>query len=236
VSDLDEIADRFARVSERVARATERSGRKPGEVTLIAVAKTHSSEAVRAAFAAGARDFGENYVQELRAKQTEIVDARSVAAREARWHFVGRLQKNKVKDVVGRVTLVHTVDELELAAVLAKRAAAAGVRQDFLVEVNLGGEAQKGGVEPDALPRLLAGIAALPDASDVRCLGLMCIPPPAHAPEDNRPHFRRLAELGKQHGLALLSMGMSADFEVAIEEGATHVRVGTAIFGLRPRP
>ncbi len=228
------IAARLAQVVERVARAAERGGRKPDAVTLIAVSKTHPADAVRAAFAAGARDFGENYVQELRSKLAELTSAGSPSASEARWHFIGRLQKNKAKDVVGRVTLVHAVDDVELAAVLARRAAAAGVSQDFLLEVNQGGEASKGGVAPDGVARLLDAIAALPDARDVRCLGLMSIPPPAQAAEDNRVHFRRLATLARTHGLALLSMGMSDDFEVAIEEGATHVRVGTSIFGDRP--
>jgi pyridoxal phosphate enzyme (YggS family) len=231
---IGEIAGRLERARERVARAAERAGRKPEDVTLIAVSKTHPTESIRAAFAAGARDFGENYVQELRAKQTELTDAGSAAAGEARCHYTGRLQKNKAKDVIGRVALVHAVDDLELAGVLARRAAAAGVSQDFLVEVNLAGERTKAGCYPADLPKLLDDIAALPDARDVRCLGLMSIPPPANGPEDNRVHFRALATLARQRGLALLSMGMSGDFEVAIEEGATHVRVGTSIFGLRP--
>jgi pyridoxal phosphate enzyme (YggS family) len=230
---IAEIAGRYERIAERVARAAERSGRKPDAVTLVAVTKTHPVEAIRAAFAAGARDFGENYVQELRAKLAEINDAGS-AARDARWHFIGRLQKNKAKDIIGRVALVHTVDDLELAGVLARRAAAAGLSQDFLIEVNLAGERTKAGCYPDDLGKLLDGIAALPDARDVRCLGLMAIPPPATGKDDNRRHFRALAELGRKHKLPLLSMGMSGDFEVAIEEGATHVRVGTSIFGLRP--
>jgi pyridoxal phosphate enzyme (YggS family) len=230
---IAEIAGRYERIAERAARAAERSGRKPDAVTLIAVAKTHPVEAIRAAFAAGARDFGENYVQELRAKLSELNDAGS-AARDAHWHFIGRLQKNKAKDIIGRVTLVHTVDDLELAGVLARRAAAAGLNQDFLVEVNLAGERTKAGCYPDDLGKLLDGIAALPDARDVRCLGLMAIPPPASGKDDNRRHFRALAELARKHALPVLSMGMSGDFEVAIEEGATHVRVGTSIFGLRP--
>jgi PLP dependent protein len=234
VSELAGIAERYAAVAERVARAAERSGRAAEAVTLIAVSKTHPAAAVHAAFAAGARDFGENYVQELRAKLGELTQAGSPSASEARWHFIGRLQKNKAKDVVGRVALVHALDELELAAVLARRAAAAGVSQDFLIEVHLGGEASKGGLAPDDLGGLLDGIARLPDAGAVRCRGLMCIPPPAHVPEDNRVHFRRLATLARTHALPLLSMGMSDDFEVAIEEGATHVRVGTSIFGARP--
>ena len=231
--ELVEIGGRYAHIRERVTAAAERAGRAPESVTLIAVSKTHPAEAVRAAYAAGARDFGENYVQELRAKLGELASAGSAAA-QASWHFIGTLQKNKAKDIVGRVALVHAVDSLELAAVLARRAAASGVVQDFLVEVNLGGEASKGGVSSEDLPGLLGKIAALPDARDVRCRGLMTIPPPARVAEDNRKYFRKLAALAKQEGLELLSMGMSDDFEVAIEEGATHVRVGTSIFGTRP--
>ncbi len=224
---MSTIADRLARVRERVVAAAARAGRAADSVTLVAVAKTHPAEAVRAALAAGARDLGENYVQELRGKQALLGELGDV-----RWHFIGKLQKNKAKDVVGRVALVHTVDDAELAQVLARRAAAAGVVQDVLVEVNVGGEAQKAGVAPAALPALLDAIAALP--AGVRCVGLMTIPPPAHAPEDNRVHFRALAGLARAHALPVLSMGMSDDFEVAIEEGATHVRVGTSIFGVRP--
>jgi pyridoxal phosphate enzyme (YggS family) len=231
--ELAQVATRYEQIRERVVAAAERSGRSPEAVTLIAVSKTHPVEAVRAAFAAGARDFGENYVQELRGKLDDLRDAGSAAA-QARWHFIGTLQKNKAKDVVGRVSLVHAVDGVELAGVLARRAAAAGVVQDFLNEVNIGGEASKGGVHPDDVPGLLAKLAALPDARDVRCLGLMTIPPPARVPEDNRRHFRKLAALAAAQKLPLLSMGMSDDFEVAIEEGATHVRVGTSIFGARP--
>jgi pyridoxal phosphate enzyme (YggS family) len=206
------LAERVAEVQARVARAA--GGRK---VTLVAVSKTHPAERVRAAHAAGLRVFGENYVKEWAEKRDALADL------DLEWHFVGHLQRNKAKDLAGKVALIHGVDGLALAQALDKRG-----EQDVLVEVNLGGEASKAGVAPDALPALLEGIRAL---SRVRCRGLMCIPPPA---DDPRPHFRRLAELARQHGLAELSMGMSDDYEVAIEEGATIVRIGTAIFGPRP--
>jgi pyridoxal phosphate enzyme (YggS family) len=221
------IAERLAEIQARIAAAAARAGRSPSEVTLIAVSKTHPASAVQEAFAAGARVFGENYVQELRGKQEQLPEL------AVEWHFIGRLQKNKAKDVVGRVALVHTVDSAELAAVLGRRALAASVVQDVLVEVHLGGEASKGGVAVDGLPGLLQAIAA---TDGVRCRGLMAIPPPVEHAEDNREHFRALAALGRKHGLPLLSMGMSDDFEVAVEEGATHVRVGTAIFGARSYP
>lgn len=219
------LAARLAAVRERVARAAERAGRRAEEVTLVAVGKTHPAEAIRAAVAAGARDLGENYVQELRAKQAELGELAGV-----RWHFVGRLQKNKAKDVVGRVALVHAVDSAELAAVLSRRAAVAAVTQDILVEVNVAGEATKAGVAPAEVPALVAAIGALPA---LRCVGLMTMPPPVERADDNRPYFRAVAALARALGLPQLSMGMSDDFEVAIEEGATIVRVGTAIFGER---
>jgi pyridoxal phosphate enzyme (YggS family) len=170
---------------------------------------------------AGARDIGENYAQELRAKQEALGDL------SLRWHFIGRLQKNKAKDVVGRVVLVHSVDSIELAAALGRRAVSAGVVQDVLAEVNVGGEATKGGVAEDEVTRLVDGMRAI---AGVRCVGLMTIPPPA---QDNRPHFRALAALARRLDVRELSMGMSDDYEAAIEEGATIVRVGTAIFGAR---
>jgi PLP dependent protein len=218
------LAERVARVRERVAEAARRAGRNQTEVTLIAVSKTHPPELVREAHRAGLTAFGENYVQELRAKQTALADIADLA-----WHFVGGLQRNKAKEVVGRVALLHALDGVPLAEALSRRAPA-GVVQDVLVEVNVGGEASKAGVAPADLPALLGALPAFPG---VRCRGLMAIPPPALRPEDNRPHFRALAALARAHGLAELSMGMSDDFEVAIEEGATLVRVGTAIFGPR---
>jgi pyridoxal phosphate enzyme (YggS family) len=215
------IAENLARVRERIARAAERAGRKPADVTLVAVAKTKPAELVREAIAAGAADIGENYVQELRAKQEEL------AALPVRWHFIGRLQKNKAKDLVGRVVLVHSVDGDDLAATLGRRAAMAGVVQEVLVEANLGGEASKGGVAAGAVARLVDRVRAEPA---LRCVGLMTMPPPG---EDPRPIFRALAAEARRLDLPQLSMGMTDDLEIAIEEGATIVRVGTAIFGAR---
>jgi pyridoxal phosphate enzyme (YggS family) len=209
------IQENLEQIRERIARAAERAGRAPSSVTLIAVSKTVPVERIREAAAAGQRDFGENYVQEMTPKIAELA---------ARWHFIGHLQRNKAKDVAGKVALVHTVDTVELAQALGKRAASG---QDVLAQVNLAGEATKSGVSADELPRLIDGIRG---AAGVRLVGLMTIPPPG---DDNRARFRQLAELARTHGLAELSMGMSDDFETAIEEGATLVRVGTAIFGAR---
>jgi PLP dependent protein len=207
------LGERIAAVQERVARAAR--GRP---VTLVAVTKTHPAQTVRAAHAAGLRVFGENYVQELAAKRAALADL------DLTWHFIGHLQRNKAKEVAGRCALIHSVDSLALAQALDRRAAAT---QDVLVEVNVAGETTKSGVAPADVPALLEALAPL---ARVRCRGLMCIPP---AGEDSRPHFRRLAGLARAHGLAELSMGMSDDFEAAIEEGATIVRVGTVLFGPR---
>jgi PLP dependent protein len=219
------IAERWAEVSARVAAACERAGRAPSEVTIVAVSKTHPAEAVRAAAAAGATDFGENYAQELVGKRAECGDVR--------WHFIGRLQRNKARFVAGQVALVHACDTVELAGELAKRAG--GVVQPVLLA--LAGEDSKTGTSRDAALDLARAIAAVPG---IRLDGLMTMPPPSDDPEASRPAFDGLRELRDRlrDGLALplpiLSMGMSGDFEVAIACGATHVRIGTAIFGARP--
>lgn len=227
-----ELADNIARIRERIAGAIARRGPGPA-VTLIGVSKRQPAAALRAALDAGLHDLGENYAQELVGKR----DAPELAGTAPRWHFIGALQSNKVRHVVG-TALIHTVDRASLVTAIATRARALALLQDVLVEVNLGGEAQKAGVDPRALPELLDAIAAAPDA--VRCRGLMLIPP-VDGPEQVRPHFAALRELAARHGtgranvdLTELSMGMSNDFEVAIAEGATMVRVGTAIFGARP--
>jgi len=221
------IALRWAAVRERVVEACVRAGRDPTGVTIVAVSKTHPAEAVRAAAAAGATDFGENYAQELAEKRAELGDA-------VRWHFIGRLQRNKAKLVAGQVALIHAVDSVELAEELAKRAA--GTLQPILISVNVAGETTKGGATPETAPALARAIAAVPG---IRLDGLMTMPPPADDPEASRPAFLALAALRARlaadlgQPLPVLSMGMSGDFEIAIACGATHVRVGTAIFGDR---
>jgi PLP dependent protein len=236
---VSELAARWRDISSRVAAAAERAGRDPSSVTIVAVSKTHPASAVAEAVAAGVTVCGENYVQELLAKQQALAPAAS-----PRWHFIGRLQRNKVKQIAGKgqVELIHAVDSLELARELGKRSAAAGaerVAQQFLLAVNLGGEATKSGVSEAGAAELAAELAAIPNAS---WLGLMTMPPPADDPEASRPVFAALAALRDRlqdqlgRPLPWLSMGMSDDFEVAIACGATHVRIGTAIFGGRPRP
>ena len=219
------IADNWRAIEARVAAACERAGRARGEVTVVAVSKHHPAGAIREALAVGATDLGENYAQELAAKQAELAVA-------ARWHFIGRLQRNKARLVAGKVACVHAVDSVELAEELGRR----GAGQSILLPVNLGAEASKGGVTAEAAPvigRALAGVTG------VSFDGLMTMPPPSTAAEASRPFFEDLRalrdrlqdELGRP--LPILSMGMSDDFELAIACGATHVRIGTAIFGRR---
>lgn len=222
----ESIAERLAGIRARITKAAEQAGRDPASVRLVAVSKFQPTESIRAALEAGQRIFGENYAQELREKHEQLADG-------PEWHFLGALQTNKAKLVAGRAALIHTCDRLPLADELNKRAAALGAVQRVLIEVNLGVESQKGGVAPAQLDPLLSQIAQL---SSLKCEGLMCIPP---AGQDPRPHFQELFRLreearAKGHAqLQELSMGMSADFEIAIAEGATLVRVGTAIFGER---
>jgi len=219
-----DIRENLVRVRERIARAAERAGRRPDDVLLVAVSKTVDVERIRRAIEAGVPALGENRVQEAKEKIAAL-------GRPVPWHLVGHLQTNKVRDALELFDLVHSIDRLDLARECDRRAAQRGTPVEALVQVNVAGEASKGGFEPDALAEALDVIAAL---GHVRVRGLMTIPPAVERAEDARPWFRTLAALGKRHGLAELSMGMSADFEVAIEEGATIVRIGTAVFGPRP--
>jgi PLP dependent protein len=224
------IADRVAAVRERIARAAERASRPPGDVTLVAISKTHPAEAVRAAFAAGVRDFGENRVQEAEPKIASTADL------GACWHLVGHLQSNKARKAAELFGLIQSVDSLELALRLARAGAEEGRPVRVLVQVDLAGEETKFGLpEPELLPLL----EALRGKEGLRIEGLMVLPPYLDDPEQVRPYFRRLRSLRDRASAAgllegrHLSMGMSHDFEAAVEEGATIVRVGTAIFGER---
>jgi PLP dependent protein len=214
------IADNWNAIVARVAAACTRANRDPAEVTIVAVSKTQPASAVREALAAGATDFGENYAQELAAKRADVPGAR--------WHFIGRLQRNKAKLVAGQVALVHAVDSVELAAELGKRSP---IVQPLLMAI--AGEAHKTGVTAETATALARAIAATPN---VRLDGLMTMPAPD---VDPRPQFAALRDLraALQQALGIplpvLSMGMSSDFEDAIACGATHVRIGTAIFGAR---
>jgi pyridoxal phosphate enzyme (YggS family) len=232
---MSDVAARWREVRARVDAACEKAGRSPADVTVVAVSKFHPVEAIAAAVAAGVRDLGENYAQELAAKQAALATSVDVVAGGApvAWHYIGRLQRNKAKLVAGKVALIHAVDSAELAVELDRRA---GALQPVLVAVNVAGEESKGGVTPDGAAALIAAIDALPR---LRCDGLMTMPPPVDDPEAARPYFAALRALRDRlatpaRPLPFLSMGMSDDFEVAIAEGATHVRIGTSIFGPRP--
>jgi len=225
---VTDLAARWRATRAAVDAACVAAGRRPDEVTLVAVAKLHPVAAIDAVVAAGATDIGENYVQELLAKQ-------AAAQAQPRWHFIGRLQRNKARQIAGRVALIHAVDSRELGVELGKRVPAGAV-QPILVAVNVADEATKGGVALADAPALVAALAAIPG---LRVDGLMTMPPPTDDPEAARPHFTALRALRDRLAtpavpLPHLSMGMSHDFAVAISCGATLVRIGTAIFGERP--
>lgn len=225
---MTDLAARWRATRAAVDAACVAAGRRPDEVTLVAVAKLHPVAAIDAVVAAGATDIGENYVQELLAKQ-------AATQAQPRWHFIGRLQRNKARQIAGRVALIHAVDSRELGVELGKRVPAGAV-QPILVAVNVADEATKGGVALADAPALVAALAAIPG---LRVDGLMTMPPPTDDPEAARPHFTALRALRDRLAtpavpLPHLSMGMSHDFAVAISCGATLVRIGTAIFGERP--
>ncbi|MGD9763533.1 MAG: YggS family pyridoxal phosphate-dependent enzyme [Candidatus Binatia bacterium] len=217
-----DVGANVAAVRARMARAAARAGRDPESIRLIGAAKTKPAALVRAAIAAGLTDIGENYVQEAAAKRAEV------GASAARWHLIGHLQRNKAAKALQACDVIQTVDSAALGSALARAAAARGRVADVLVEVRLGGEPSKHGVDPDELMPLLADLRD----PHLRVGGLMAVPPPGD-PEAARPFFRQLRALAERAGLPELSMGMTEDFEVAIEEGATMVRIGRAIFGAR---
>lgn len=224
------VSENVERVRERIARAALRGDRRPEEVVLVAAAKTMPAEAIREAYEAGVKAFGENRVQEWEAKQPQLADL------QASWHFIGHLQSNKARRASRLFDWIDSVDELALAAKLDEAAGETNEWLAILIEVQLDTTESKSGVEQHKLPALAEGIAQLPH---LQLRGLMAIPPYCEDPRDARPYFRRLRrlrdDLQTQLGRPLpeLSMGMSHDFEIAIEEGATQVRVGTAIFGER---
>jgi hypothetical protein len=226
------IQDNIARVEERIAAACQRSGRRREDVKLVAISKTHPPELIRAAYDAGLRDFGENRVQEAKAKRPVLADLK------ATWHLVGHLQSNKARAARELFSWVHSVDSLRLAVKLDQAAALADPPLPVLIEVNLGDEISKAGVRASEALELAERIAQL---ATLELRGLMVIPPLLANPEDVRPSFRQLRGLAEEIesqklpnvSMYELSMGMSHDFEVAIEEGATIVRIGTAIFGAR---
>jgi len=219
----DSLEVRLGAVRDRISRAAERAGRDPAEILLLAVTKVFPASAIRDAYALGLRDFGENYVQEFEDKSPEVSSLPG-----ARFHLIGHLQSNKSRKAAELFQVVQTVD----SAKLARRLNEAGRRLEVMLEVKLSGEDAKSGAAPDTLPDLIAAVKACPN---LRLLGLMTMPPWSDDAEASRPYFRRLRELAEQHQLKGLSMGMSHDLETAIEEGATCVRVGTALFGKRKK-
>jgi pyridoxal phosphate enzyme (YggS family) len=223
IADIDRTAA-LAAVKREIAAACAEAGREADAVTLIAVSKTFGADAIEPVIAAGQRVFGENRVQEAKAKWPALRARHG----ELELHLIGSLQSNKAKDAVALFDCVHSVDRPSLAEALAKEVQKQGRQPRLFVEVNTGAEPQKAGVLPEAADAFLASCR---ETFGLRIDGLMCIPPAEEAPA---PHFALAAKIAKRNGLTLLSMGMSADFKVAVAFGATHVRVGTAIFGGRP--
>lgn len=227
------VAKQYQQIGQRIAAACKRAGRDPGEVTLIAVSKTKPEEMLLEAYGAGARDFGENKVQELLAKKPAL-------PQDIRWHMIGHLQTNKVRQIVGKVCLIHSVDSVKLAEEIEKEAAKREIAVPILLEVNVAREESKFGFLPEEAYPALERIACLPH---VKIQGLMTIAPYTERAEDNRQIFRKLYQLFidmkskniDNVNMNILSMGMTGDFEVAIEEGSTMVRVGTGIFGERQK-
>ena len=227
------IQEKYNEILERKNAAAIRSGRAPEDVVLMAVTKTHPYNELNEVIDAGATDIGENKVQEVLEKYEYV--------KPVRWHLIGHLQTNKVKNIIDKVVMIHSVDSLHLAKEINKRAAAIDKTMDVLIEINSAMEATKTGIAADDVKTLVNDIAN--ECPNVRVCGLMCIPPMAQSPEDNRPYFREVKAIFddmKNWGISesslaptVLSMGMSGDFEVAIEEGATIVRVGSSIFGPR---
>ena len=219
---MSDASSRLQEVTDRIAAAARLAQRRPDEVTLVAVSKTHEAETIRPLLEAGQRVFGENRVQEAEAKWPALRDAYEGVS----LHLIGQLQSNKAEEAVALFDVIHSVDRPSLVEALGKAMDRTGRRPDCFLQVNIGEEAQKGGCTPAELPALLehARAAGLPVA------GLMCIPP---ADVEPAPYFALLAKLARRHDLAGLSMGMSGDYATAVTIGATHVRVGTAVFGER---
>jgi len=226
MTELSDIAANLKEVKAAIAASATAVGRDPGDVTLVAVSKFHPQSAVRAALAAGHRTFGENRVQEAAEKYPPL----RAEFPDLRLHLIGPLQTNKVRDAVQLFDVIETVDRRKLVGALAKEAARIGRDIEVMVQVNTGEEPQKAGILPTEADDFIESCRA---TEGLALRGLMCIPP---MEEEPAMHFALLAEMAKRHGLKQLSMGMSADFEIAIRLGATHVRVGTAIFGSRNAP
>lgn len=234
---MEDIAHRLARLRRELDAACHAAGRNASDVTLVAVSKTHPADAIAQAHAAGQLAFGESYAQEAAAKQRDLAHLPLV------WHFIGHIQSRKARELAGRYALIHAVDSAKVASILHANALERGLPQPILLQVNVGREPQKHGLDEADLPETAERILALETpGGGVRLEGLMCLPPWSEDAEASRPHFARLRELRDMlrarlgRPLPHLSMGMSHDFPQAIAEGATLVRVGTAIFGQRDCP
>lgn len=223
---MSDIVANLAQVRAAIAAAAREAGRDPADIVLVAVSKTHGAEAVAEALAAGQRVFGENRVQEAKAKFPALREGHP----GLRLHLIGPLQTNKVRDAVALFDVLETIDRPKLARAVADEMARSGRRPDCLVQVNIGREPQKAGIDPDQADAL---ITLCRDQYRLPVVGVMAIPP---ADQDSAPHFARLADIARRNGLNVVSMGMSGDYPVAIRCGATHVRVGSAIFGARDYP
>ncbi len=225
-----EACRKLEEVLERIEKACQRAGRKKEEVTLLGATKTVPPNVIKRFYECGLKVFGENRVQEFLKKYEDL------SGLSIEWHFIGRLQSNKVKYIIDKVKLIHSLDRDSLLEELKKRASRLGIKANVLIEVNVGNEETKGGVKPEDLEAFFEKVL---NAKDLEVLGLMCIPPYEEDPEKVRPYFAKMREfkekLEEKFGVSLphLSMGMSSDFEVAVEEGATIVRIGTLLFGER---
>ncbi|WP_321365736.1 YggS family pyridoxal phosphate-dependent enzyme [uncultured Desulfuromusa sp.] len=230
---MNNIADNIQKIHARINNACQISGRNPEEVKLVAVSKIKPADMIEEAFHSGQKIFGESYVQEFR-------DKHPLVSAPVEWHFIGGLQSNKVKYLRGKVSTIHSVDRLSLAQEIDRQWGKTDKTVDIFLQVNVGDESSKAGCSPEELESLVRSVAPLPN---LKIKGLMCLPPHFDDPELVRPFFKQLKELAEQiNNLHLpavsmdeLSMGMSGDFEVAVEEGATFVRIGTAIFGARTK-
>ena len=233
---MSNIVENLENVEKNIENACKRAGRERNEVTLIAVSKTKPIEDLKIAYDAGIRDFGENKVQ-------EILDKYDKLPADINWHMIGHLQTNKVKYIIYKVCMIHSVDSLKLAEEISKRAAAAGIVMPILIEINIGDEESKFGITFDTALDFLSEIVNLPG---IKVKGFMCIAPYTENAEENRVYFKKLKQLYVDittknidnsivgiDDISILSMGMTGDYEVAVEEGATHIRVGTGIFGAR---
>ncbi len=236
------ISQNLDGIRERIACAAKKAGRNPEDITLIAVSKLNPAESVETAIAHDQYEFGENWVKELLEKEDQVnafLESNDPEKTNAiKWHFIGHLQTNKVKQLIGKTVLIHSVDSLKLATVIDTESKKKNVVTDILLEINIGDEESKYGIRPDDAVAFADSLAGL---TNIKIRGLMTVAPICDAPESNRPYFKKMRELfvdikaknNDNISMDVLSMGMTLDFETAIEEGATHVRVGTGIFGAR---